>query len=296
MDAGEPVGMTSDVMETLRQVIVASGELTHQFGRVLTDPDFAGLVSNADFLVLTTLRLSGPQRPQALREQTGLTGGGLSNLFDRLETQQLIHRTYGESDGDRRSALVALSPRGDELVDALSDSIRRTIVAQSALVQRTCALIDAVVGPPGPPTGPPPTPLEQLQLFARLGTDLNAALADIDEREPTPGLALLVLCAAAEPEGTRPKQLVELTDLSSGGVTMLLDRVERAGLVNRAAGRQPDRRVVSVTLTDLGRHELRGRLARTAPLLPEIRAALSDPELADGRSSPRDVSGVIEAL
>ena len=182
------------------------------------------------------------------------------------------------------------------MVDAISDAIRQTIVAQSALVQRTCDLIDAVAGPPGPTTEPPPTPLEQLHLVAQLGTDLNVALADIDEHEPTPGLALLVLCAAAEPEGTRPKQLVELTDLSSGGVTMLLDRVERAGLVNRAAGRQPDRRVVSVTLTDLGRHELRGRLARTAPLLPEIRAALSDPELADGRSSPRDVSGVIEAL
>ena len=287
MDGGEPVGMASNVMGTVRQVIVASGELTHQFGRVLTDPDFAGLVSNADFLVLTTLRLSGPQRPRALREQTGLTGGGLSNLFDRLEAQQLIHRTYGESDGDRRSALVALSPRGDELVDALADSIRRTIVAQSALVQRTCALIDAVVGPPDPPTGPPPTPLEQLQLFARLGTDLNAALADIDQHEPTPGLALLVLCAAAEPEGTRPKQLVELTDLSSGGVTMLLDRLERAGLVDRAAGREPDRRAVTITLTDHGRRELHSRLARTVPHLPRIREAVTCSELPDGPSSSR---------
>ena len=113
--------MTSDVMETLRQIIIASGELTHQFGRVLADPNFAGLTSNADFLVLTSLRLSGPQRPRALREQTGLTGGGLSNLFDRLEAQHLINRTYGESDGDRRSALVALSARGDDLVDAISD-------------------------------------------------------------------------------------------------------------------------------------------------------------------------------
>ena len=295
MGAGEPGGMTSGVMETLRQIIIASGALTHQFGRVLDAPIFAGLTSNADFLVLTSLRLSGPQRPRALRERTGLTGGGLSNLFDRLEAQHLISRTYSGR-GDRRSALVALSAHGDDVVDAISDAIRQTIVAQSALVQRTCDLIAAVAGPPAPSTEPPPTSLERLPARRPTGHGPERCPGRHRRTRAHAGVGPSCAVRCGQPEGTRPKQLVELTDLSSGGVTMLLDRVEGAGLVNRAAGRQPDRRVVTVTLTDLGRHELSGRLARTAPLLPQIRAALTDPELADGASSRSDVSGVIEAL
>ena len=241
-----------------------------------------------------TRRISGPQRPRQLRSQTGLTAGGLSNLFDRLEARQLITRTFGEDVDDRRGAVVGLTPPAEALVDAISDVIRRTNVEQSALVQHTRDLIDAIADPSIPQPEPPRTPLEQLQRFARLGSDLNATLKGAGH-EPTPGKALLALCAAATPDGTRPRELLDLTDLSSGGVTMLLDRLEDAGLINRAAGRKPDRRAVTITLTDLGRRELRDQLARTASHLPQIRAALTGPGLPDGTPSSRKVSGAFAA-
>lgn len=281
MNDGPATGTTSAVTETVRQVLLASGELTHAFGRALADPRFSGLASNSDFAVLTSLHLAGPQRPRDLRLPTGLTGGGLSNLFDRLEHQQLVTRTYGDADGDRRSALVALTTRGTDLVETIADAIRRTLTEQSALLERTRDLIDSVSELPAatPTAEAAPTALEQLERFARLGMDFEATMAARGAHEPTPVKAMLVLCAAAPPDGTRPRDLLELTDLSSGGITMLLDRLEDAGLIQRTTGQAPDRRAVRVTLTDLGRRELHDRLTRAVRHLAQIRSAVAIPHV-----------------
>ena len=280
MSDGPATGTTSAVTETVRQVLLASGELTHAFGRALADPRFSELSSNSDIAVLTSLHLAGPQRPRELRTRTGLTDGGLSNLFDRLEHQQLITRTYGDADGDRRSALVALTTRGADLVEAIADAIRRTLTEQSALLEHTRDLIDSVSEQPTTePAETAPTPLEQLERFARLGVDFEATMAAHGAHEPTPVKAMLVLCAAAPPDGTRPRDLLELTDLSSGGISMLLDRLEDAGLIQRTTGRPPDRRAVSVTLTDLGHRELHDRLTRAVPHLAPIRSAVAVPHV-----------------
>ncbi len=274
-------GITSEVAETLRRILLASGTLTHAFGQSLADPEFAGLSSNADIAVLTSLHLSGPQRPRDLIDGAGLTTGGLSNLFDRLEQQQLIVRTYGRTDGDRRSALISLTANGTDLVDAIADAIRDTLTEQSALLQHLRDLIDSISDPtaPSPAPEPAPRPLEQLQRFARLGNDLADAMGDHDGvDEPAPVKATVVLCAAATTDGTRPRDLLELTDLSSGGITMLLDRLEEAGLIRRATGHAPDRRAVTITLTDLGRHDLHHRLERILPHLAQIRSAVTTPE------------------
>ena len=155
-------GITSEVAETLRRILLASGTLTHAFGQSLADPEFAGLSSNADIAVLTSLHLSGPQRPRDLIDGAGLTTGGLSNLFDRLEQQQLIVRTYGRTDGDRRSALISLTANGTDLVDAIADAIRDTLTEQSALLQHLRDLIDSISDPtaPSPAPEPAPRPLE----------------------------------------------------------------------------------------------------------------------------------------
>lgn len=228
-----------------------------------------------------------------MRCQTGLTAGGLSNLFDRLEAQQLITRIFGGGIDDRRAAVDGLTPRAENLVDAISDVIRRTNVEHSALVQHTRDLIDAIADPSIPQPESPRTPLEQLQRFARLGSDLNATLTG-SGHEPRPGKALLAVCAAATPDGTRPRELLDLTDLLSGGVTMLLDRLGDAGLISRATGSNPDRRAVTSALTDLGRHALHRGLAQSAARLPQIGAALTGSELPDGTLSHRDASGTSE--
>jgi DNA-binding MarR family transcriptional regulator len=277
MSDGMNDGLTSAVAEAVRQVLLESGALTHAFGQALADPSFSGLSSNRDIAVLTSLHLGGPRRPRDLRSRTGLTDGGLSNLFDRLEHQQLITRTYGDTDGDRRSALVSLTPRGASLVEAIADAIRRTLTEQSALLEQTRDLIDSISEPPASAAtyDAALTPLEHLERFSRLGTDFEATMASHDPNEPTAAKATLVLCAAAAPDGTRPRDLLELADLSSGGITMLLDRLEDAGLIHRTTGREPDRRAVTVTLTDLGHRDLHVRLQHTVQHLAQIRSAVT---------------------
>lgn len=265
-----------DTLEIVRQVVLLSGELTHEIGAALSAPGLEGVSANTDISLLTTLYLADPQRPRELVEPTGLTRGGLSNLFDRLEGHELITRSYGRVDGDRRSALVSLTPQGRALVDAISDAVRTVLVEQAPLLQRICDLIDSVVEPPDPDVSAASSPLDHVERLGRLGIDFATSMADdSDPSEPTPGKATLVLCAAATPEGIRPRDLLELIDLSSGGVTMLLDRLELAGLIDRTSGKAPDRRAMTVTLTEFGRDNLRARLDRAVHHLPQIRSAMA---------------------
>ena len=67
--------------------------------------------------------------------------------------------------------------------------------------------------------------------------------------------------ASLELHGTmRPSEIVELTGLTSGGVTKVISRFERSGLVTRRHGEfSNDKRGIAVSLTDKG-HEAAQRL------------------------------------
>ena len=113
---------------------------------------------------------------------------------------------------------------------------------------------------------------------------LDSALADPALSPTSPaGLGLtgaltLVVVAMAGP--ARPSAIAQVTGLSTGGVTLLLDRLERDGLLQRAYGVDPqDRRAVIVSLTDAGR--------RTLADLDDIVIAHSSDLVADLRSLQR---------
>jgi DNA-binding MarR family transcriptional regulator len=87
---------------------------------------------------------------------------------------------------------------------------------------------------------------------------LDAVLAEPDISPSSRGglglTGLLTLVAVDLAGPTRPTVIAQFTSLSAGGVTILLDRLERDGLVRRDYGLDPkDRRAVAVTLTDTGR-------------------------------------------
>jgi DNA-binding MarR family transcriptional regulator len=89
-----------------------------------------------------------------------------------------------------------------------------------------------------------------VEAHARLSRLLN------DELEEALGLPLLwygvLLLVGRSPGGMRPiGELITATAFTSGGVTRLVDRMERAGLVKRHPCRS-DRRVQYVALTDAG--------------------------------------------
>jgi DNA-binding MarR family transcriptional regulator len=93
-----------------RLALLAQRELETVFGRY----DLNG----GDFDVLATLRRSGaPYRltPGELSRSTMVTTGGMTKRLDRLEDAGLIRRHADPS--DRRGKLIALTPKGRDLVD-----------------------------------------------------------------------------------------------------------------------------------------------------------------------------------
>ena len=121
---------------------------------------------------------------------------------------------------------------------------------------------------------------------------LDAALAGPALSPTSPaGLGLtgaltLVVVAMAGP--ARPSAIAQVTGLSTGGVTLLLDRLERDGLLQRAYGVDPrDRRAVIVSLTEAGR--------RTLADLDAVVIAQSSDLVADLRSLQRQSAVSIPA-
>ncbi|HSK54155.1 MAG TPA: hypothetical protein VK908_02785 [Jiangellales bacterium] len=103
---------------------------------------------------------------------------------------------------------------------------------------------------------PVETPLVAL---GRLFVKLDEALNDLERfGRMAPGLnGSLALALLDRPGRARPGELAAATSLGSGGLTLLLDRLESGGLVIR--DRDPgldDRRAVVVHLTRAGRHVL----------------------------------------
>lgn len=102
---------------------------------------------------------------------------------------------------------------------------------------------------------------ERITTFGRL-VEAHARLTHVlgREMEEAVGLPLLwygvLLHVARSPLGVRPMgELVNATAFTSGGVTRLVDRMERAGLVERRPC-PSDRRVQWIGLTDAGREAL----------------------------------------
>ncbi len=102
---------------------------------------------------------------------------------------------------------------------------------------------------------------ERITTFGRL-VEAHARLTNVLDNELREALGLplrwygLLLHVGRSPRGVRPmKELIEATAFTSGGVTRLVDRIERAGLVQRLPC-PTDRRVQYVGLTEAGQEML----------------------------------------
>ena len=89
---------------------------------------------------------------------------------------------------------------------------------------------------------------------------------------------LRVLELVGEPHRMSPTELSEIVVRSSGGMTQILDRLERAGLVERAAD-PSDRRRVVVGLTKAGVRTAQQASEAYAEERQRILGALSDEEI-----------------
>jgi DNA-binding MarR family transcriptional regulator len=118
------------------------------------------------------------------------------------------------------------------------------------------------------------TALELVILLAELGRAATDALRKNHSGVELVDNASLIVLAQIELFGPmRPIDLVELTGLTSGGITKVAARLEGAGLITRDKDTLPDdKRAVSIALTDKG-HELMRAFAQ------ELRIIVKDGKL-----------------
>lgn len=233
--------------------------------RSVADEGHGGYSGNNAIGVMTVLSLEGPQRPKALAARTGLSSGGLTLLLKRLERDGVVDIARGEFPSDRRAAVAMLTPRGERIVDAVSDCVERTIETLAADLRRASGLADGIGGPSAEALPPVHAGVHRMLVMATAGAEVAAALADpAFPDDPTPATTGLVLCSVAHAGLSRPSDLVPVVALSPSGVTQLLDRIENAGLVVRDTGLTSDRREITIGLTPAGHQSLAVRLERLA--------------------------------
>ncbi|MBW5446557.1 MarR family transcriptional regulator [Cohnella sp. CFH 77786] len=98
------------------------------------------------------------------------------------------------------------------------------------------------------------TAAEFVKIWMRLTKDWNAALEEELAPQLTAGqLEVLELLLAKEP--MKPSELLPYLETTPAAITTLLDRMERAGLVERRRD-ESDRRIVWIHMTELGRSEV----------------------------------------
>jgi DNA-binding MarR family transcriptional regulator len=105
---------------------------------------------------------------------------------------------------------------------------------------------------------------------------------------------LRVLQLAGQPYEMTAGELSETVLRSSGGMTQILDRLERGGLVERASDRA-DRRKVVVRLTSVGLQTAKRASAAYARARKRIIKALSVDEVAEVDEAIRLLLGVFTA-
>lgn len=116
--------------------------------------------------------------------------------------------------------------------------------------------------------------MQVLKLMAGFGHSMSSAMAAV---APAPELVAntpLVVLSHLEMHGPqRPHELAAITGMTTGGLSKLLDRMERRGVVRRVRAAVPeDRRAVVVELTDTGRDMIRRITKELAARLPDARA------------------------
>lgn len=119
-----------------------------------------------------------------------------------------------------------------------------------------------------------------LRLARELRTALDQAFAQWDLTSQQAGLLVHVFAGQSS-----PKELAGLLGTDTAGMTRMLDRLERKGLVRRAADSQ-DRRAILVELTSQGR--------KLVPRLPVVFEHVGD-RLTAGADAA-DVTRILEAM
>jgi DNA-binding MarR family transcriptional regulator len=263
-------GMGSETFLALRDALLALNSVGRALTEAIRDAVGPGLTGNSDITLLVQLR-SGPLRPFEIVTATGLSNSGVSTLLGRLEGRGFIERT--NSDDDARAVTVDLTGHGRAHVDAVFEAVNARFDSLRPRRRDILRLLDAPVRRMRAVSPHSKRPSGRM---AHLGAELTEAfrLAEYAD-DPNPAGTAVVLAAASRVGGARHRDLRDAIDLSAGGVTQLIERLNAVGLLTRTTGQPPDRRATIVTLTADGESALHHCLRQLAEHRDEIATALT---------------------
>lgn len=116
-----------------------------------------------------------------------------------------------------------------------------------------------------------------LALLARFGAQVHETFISRVDPAIVENPEILVITTLDVEGELRPSEIVELTGISSSGVTKLIDRLEGHGIVARQVGTVPgDRRVTRVVLTPEGQRAARQLAAGLASQMELVRALIAE--------------------
>lgn len=210
-----------------------------------------GVAGNHEFQILSHLARNGSAGPGDLAEVTGLSRAAVGRVVSHLEDAGLVERR--PSPTDRRAVLVSLTTSGRRRVTRMQRELGLQFRSLAPLVKEIVDLLGQADELPIVPD-PDGSPLVAAHELSEAGSDWQNSYETVLERG-RPRLAATAIALWGE---ARPGQLQDLLDLSSGGVTYLVDHLVALGVVRREYGTiSDDRRGVSIRLTPAGEREVR---------------------------------------
>jgi DNA-binding MarR family transcriptional regulator len=234
--------------QRLARAVVLGHRYSLRISSLVEDVVGAGSSGNAEVQVLTALVSTSALRPRDIMELTGLSRAGVAALVSRLEEIGLVERRSGKR--DRRTVLTSLTRAGRRRLAELDAALEWHFIESRALVEEIITLLGGDQSSPVTREASE-TALMVAGKLGAAGAPFDSQLADeVGIANASSQIALTALLADGP---LRPGELAEMLELTSGGLTYLVNQLEADGLVERSYGLlAEDRRAVVIALTEQG--------------------------------------------
>lgn len=207
-------------------------------------------VTNAEVRLLATIRHQRGITPSQLATRVGASRSVISHSLSRFQESGLVEKERDPLDG--RSFRVGITAKGKRRTDAFEAGIGRVFAARRDDARRLLPLLGGSEAWGVGETDELP-PLTVAQQMSGAGSayvaDVTPLVAPLGVQMASDRFALDFLRHHGD---LRPAELAQRLDLTPSGTSVLLDRLESAGLIHRNRPETGDRRAVVVRLTDRG--------------------------------------------
>jgi len=287
VDATERDALQTSLITLGRTFVALDSALT---GYPLSPTSPAGL-GLTGALTLVVVAMTGPARPSAIAQVTGLSTGGVTLLLDRLERDGLLQRAYGVDPQDRRAVIASLTDAGRRTLADLDDVVMAhssDLVADLRSLQRqSTSSLPAQRKPagtaerpsPGPDASGAAPPRALMTLFGLVNVFDAAILQAVGERgaisvtDPRPVTLIFELHRDGE---LWLNEIPALIGRSRGTVHVLLRQLEAEGLTERFRASAGNRSGSKVRLTAAGTALVQSLLRTLHGQLPALSTAIDD--------------------